>query len=218
MMNNVWLSWDIKLKQNWAIALIQYLIYVLFFIIVLLKINNSFYSLDCREGHMKKNEFVCVCLSGQRSKKHQWSTDVFAIQLSSNQVSRGWEFNQSGFEGLGIQPIRFWGAGSSANQVSRELGVQPIRFWGAGSSANQVSRGWSSANQVLRTGSSANQVISLSGSRPIRFFWNRKIRQWDGRTVIYNSRKVAVLLSSPQSMACGKGISPWGIILKNGSG
>ncbi len=31
--------------------------------------NLMFYSLDCREGLMKKNKFVCLYVSG--SKKHQ---------------------------------------------------------------------------------------------------------------------------------------------------
>jgi hypothetical protein len=45
---------------------------------------------------------------------------------------------QSGFEGLGVQPIRFQGVGSSADQILRswefdqsvveERKIQPIRF------------------------------------------------------------------------------------------
>ncbi len=73
----------------------------------------------------------------------------FATQLSSGQVSRIWEFNQSGFEGLGIQPIRFRGAVNSANQVLR---------------------GWHSANYFSRAGSSANQLFLLSSSDAIGFF------------------------------------------------
>jgi len=30
-----------------------------------------------------------------------------------------WQFSPSGFEGLGVQPIRFQGAESSSHQVSR---------------------------------------------------------------------------------------------------
>ncbi len=40
--------------------------------------NNS---LDCREGHMKKNS-LCVCLcQGQRSEKHFLCLSVFALDL-----------------------------------------------------------------------------------------------------------------------------------------
>jgi hypothetical protein len=59
--------------------------------------------------------------------------------------------SQSGLEGLGIQPIRFRGAGNSANlvlgppKISQSglegLGIQPIRFGGARDSTNQVCRG-----------------------------------------------------------------------------
>ncbi len=106
---------------------------------------------------MKKTKMrLCVCLS-QRSKfkGHEninGQSDVFAIQLSSNQVSSGWEFDRSGFEGLGVRPIRFRRAGNSANQVIsvsplvqssfEALEVQPIRFSGGGSSTNQLSRRW----------------------------------------------------------------------------
>jgi hypothetical protein len=54
----------------------------------------------------------------------------FATQLSSSQVSRIWEFNQSGFEGLGIQPIWFRGAVSSANQVLRGWQFSQLFFEG----------------------------------------------------------------------------------------
>ncbi len=64
------------------------------------------YSLDCREGHMKKNSlYLAVRVKGQKNINDQ--TNAFATQLSSTKVSRGWEFNQSGFEGLGVQPINF---------------------------------------------------------------------------------------------------------------
>ncbi len=86
---------------------------------------------------MKKNKFVCLSqVKGQKNINDQ--TNAFATQLSSTKVLRGWELNQSGFEGPGIQTIRFLGAGNSTNHVLRslefsqsgfeELGVQPIRF------------------------------------------------------------------------------------------
>ncbi len=61
---------------------------------------------------MKKNSLYVSGCQGQRSKvKGQKNindqTNAFATQLSSTKVSRGWEFNQSGFEGLGVQPINF---------------------------------------------------------------------------------------------------------------
>jgi len=78
-----------------------------------------------------------------------------------------------------------------------ELGVQPIMFRGAGNSANHM--------------------VSVFRCRPIRLLWNREIRRSDGRSVLYSIRKVAVLRSSPRSIACEKGTSPWGIVLKHGS-
>ncbi len=35
------------------------------------------------------------------------SNQVFRAGSSANQALRGWEFSQSGFEGLGVQPIMF---------------------------------------------------------------------------------------------------------------
>ncbi len=88
---------------------------------------------------MKKNSlWVCVRVKVQRSKKHHSSIKCFAMQFSSNKVSRGWEFSQSSSDQLGIPPIRFPEAPNSANQVPRswefhqsgfaELAIQPIRF------------------------------------------------------------------------------------------
>jgi hypothetical protein len=55
---------------------------------------------------MKKNSlYLAVRVKGQKNINDQ--TNAFATQLSSTKVSRGWEFNQSGFEGLGVQPINF---------------------------------------------------------------------------------------------------------------
>jgi hypothetical protein len=69
---------------------------------------------------MKKNKFVCVSVTGQRSKVKKTSMIGKMLLLSSsrplrfrwagnstNQLSRGCEFSQSSFEGLEIQPIRF---------------------------------------------------------------------------------------------------------------
>jgi hypothetical protein len=61
-------------------------------------------------------------LSGSKIKGQtniNGQSDIFAIRLSSNQVSKGWEFSQSDFEGLQAQPIRFRKTERSANQVSR---------------------------------------------------------------------------------------------------
>ncbi len=106
-------------------------------------------------GRVISNKIVCMWLSGSRVKGQtniNGQSDIFAIRLSSNQVSKGWEFSQSDFEGLRVQPIRFRGAGNSANQVSEswefsqsgleELEIQPIRFRGVRNSANQVSESW----------------------------------------------------------------------------
>ncbi len=100
---------------------------------------------------------------------------------SANQVFRGWELSQSGFQGLGVQPIGFRWTGTSTDEVSRGwdisesgfegLGIQPIRCF---RSSTRVPSGF------FRPESSVNQMVSLSGSRPIRFFRNRKIGQWDG--------------------------------------
>jgi hypothetical protein len=113
---------------------------------------------------------VCVCLSqvkGQKNNKGQ--SHLFAIQLSSNQVSRGCEFSQSAFKGLKVRPIRFRGDGNSAYQVWRGwkfdqsgfvgLEIRPIRFCGAGNSANQVLKGWSfNQSDHFSVLSSSNQV------------------------------------------------------------
>jgi len=151
---------------------------------------------------------VAVRVKGQRSKKHQWAIRCFLYPA----------LFQTGFVWLGVQPIRFRGAGSSANQVSRGLGIQPIRFQRPLNSANQVSEasqlsqsgleGWKfcqsgfegwvfSQSHVFGVPVSSNQV-----------FRNSEIRKSDGSTVIYDIRKSAVLLSSPGSMACGKRTSP----------
>jgi hypothetical protein len=91
--------------------------------------------------------YLSTWLSGSKAKKYQWSIKCLAMQFSSNKVSRSSDFNQSGFAGLGIQPNRLWGVGSSVNQVSRSwefsqsgfdgwtfsqsgaegLGVEPLR-------------------------------------------------------------------------------------------
>jgi len=99
-------------------------------------------------------------------------------ESSANQVFRGWELSQSGFQGLGVKPIGFRGAGTSNDEVSRGwdisesdfegLGIQPIKCF---PSPTRVPSGF------FRPESSVNQMISLSGSRPIRFFRNRKIGQ-----------------------------------------
>jgi hypothetical protein len=68
---------------------------------------------------MKKKKFVCGWLparvKGQKNINGQ--THVFGNQLSCNQVFSGWESIQFVFFQLKIQPIRFRGAGKSANQV-----------------------------------------------------------------------------------------------------
>jgi hypothetical protein len=83
--------------------------------------------------------YVAVRVKVQKNINGQ--LDVFAIQLSSNQVSRSWEFSQSGFEGLGVQPIRLRGAWSSTNQVSNGWKFCQSGDFGVPLSSNQVSRG-----------------------------------------------------------------------------
>ncbi len=85
--------------------------------------------------------------------------DVFAIQLLSNQVSRGWKFSQLGFEEPGFQPVRFRGVGDSANQMLLVSHPRRIRFRGAGSLANQVSR----CSEFIQSGFEGLEI------RPIRF-------------------------------------------------
>jgi hypothetical protein len=48
---------------------------------------------------------VAVRVKGQKNINGQ--SDVFGILFKANQVFWSWGFSQSGFEGLGIQPIRF---------------------------------------------------------------------------------------------------------------
>ncbi len=54
---------------------------------------------------MKLNKFVCVFVTGQENINGQ--SDTFAIQLSFNQVSRGWKFNQLGFAVLEFNQLGF---------------------------------------------------------------------------------------------------------------
>jgi len=57
---------------------------------------------------MKKNKIVSVCLSQVKGQKNiQRQSEIFASRLSSNQVSKGWESSEPGFEEWGIQTIRF---------------------------------------------------------------------------------------------------------------
>jgi hypothetical protein len=129
--------------------------------------------------------YVCVRVKGQKNINGQSNVSLYSSRAirfrgarsSANQVLRASEISQSSFERLGIQLIRFRGAGNSTNQVSRGwefsqsgfegLGIQPIKFRGAGSSINHMGL----------------------------VFWCAPIRESDGRTVLYNIRKVAVLLS-----------------------
>jgi hypothetical protein len=85
--------------------------------------------------------------------------DVFAIQLLSNQVSRGWKFSQSGFEELGFQPVRFRGARISASQVSRGWEFSQSDAFDIPPSSNQVSRSW----EFSQSG------FEVLGVHPIRF-------------------------------------------------
>jgi hypothetical protein len=94
------------------------------------------------------------------------------------------------------------------NQVFSLSSSLRIKFRGAGESADQVSRGWEFRQ-------SGNFGVPVSSNQ---FFWSRESRQSDGRTAFYNIRKGALLLSSPRSMACGKGTSVWANILKHDSG
>ncbi len=160
--------------------------------------------------------YVCVRVKGQKNINGQSNVSLYSSRAirfrgarsSANQVSRGSEFSQSGFEGLVIRPIRFRGAGNSANQILRaweisqsgfeRLGIQPIRFGGAGNSTNQVSRGWEFSQSGFE--GLGIQPIKFRGAESLTnhmglVFWCAPIRESDGRTVLYNIRKVAVLLS-----------------------
>jgi uncharacterized protein YjbI with pentapeptide repeats len=84
-------------------------------------------------------------------KKINDQTNAFATQLSSTKVSRGWKFNRSDFWGWEFNRSDFWGWefnrsdfwGWEFNRADFQwLGIHPIRFSGAGNSANQVLRGW----------------------------------------------------------------------------
>jgi hypothetical protein len=98
---------------------------------------------------------------------------------SANQVSRGWKFSKSGFDGLNVQPIRLWRAGSSANQVSRGWEFNQLGAVGLALSSNQVFSSWVfhqsdtfglplSSNQVSRGwefSQSGNFTIWVSSSQ-----------------------------------------------------
>jgi len=80
-------------------------------------------------------------LSGSKvkgKKNINGQSDVFAIQLSFKQVLKSWEFSQSDFEGLRIQPIKLWGAGGSANHMLSVFRCRPIRFFLTERSGNQI--------------------------------------------------------------------------------
>jgi hypothetical protein len=71
---------------------------------------------------------VYVCIGSKVTKKIDRQSDVFAIQLSSNQVSRGWQFCESGDFGVRL----------SSNDVISVFQSHPIRFFGTGTSGNQM--------------------------------------------------------------------------------
>ncbi len=116
---------------------------------------------------------LCYRLSMSRNSNPRldFSSELSLVRNSTNQVSRPREFDQSGFEGRGFQPIRFWGAGISTNQVARgpefsqwnfsKLEFQSVKFLEVGISANPVS-------QCPRFGQSG---CFWSGYQPNRFRW-----------------------------------------------
>jgi hypothetical protein len=111
------------------------------------------YSLDWREGHMKKIKcvccFVCARVKGQRSKKRQWSIRYFHYADLTKSGFRGWEFSQSG-------------------SFARQHSVNQV-FWDWKLSQSDDFALWLSSHQVLRAGSSTNEVRPHFRACPIRF-------------------------------------------------
>jgi hypothetical protein len=62
--------------------------------------------------------------------------------MSTNQISAPPKISQLDSEGLGVQPIRFQGAGNSTNQVSRVWNFNESHDFGVPFLSNQVLRGW----------------------------------------------------------------------------
>ena len=88
-------------------------ILLLCFCTIFLRIVNT-NSVDCKEGHMKKNS-LCVCLFASGSKEHRFLW---------NQWPRCMTFWTSSDHTL-------LNMGNSTNQVSRLHGDEPIRFQGS---------------------------------------------------------------------------------------
>ena len=118
------------------------------------------YSLDWREGDMKKTKkSLCVCASS-KVKNHQNQT--FHAENSANQ-----SFLISGF-----WPMIFFQVEKPTNQRFPISSSRLIRFLGAENSVNQ--RFLSCCFRPMRffhTENPANEMFSISRSRPIRFFW-----------------------------------------------
>ncbi len=95
---------------------------------------------------------LCVCVrlwQVKGEKKHQWSIRCFSYPAvfqscfdrlgvrtirfvharnSTNQVSKGWQFSELGFEGLDIQAIRFRAVENSVNQFLRSCDFDQSGF------------------------------------------------------------------------------------------
>jgi hypothetical protein len=99
---------------------------------------------------------------------------------SANQVSRAWEFSQSGFEGLRVRPMIPFQCPIFVQSGFSGQGFEPIRLQGARVSANQISRSWglgqsyhfsvlSSSNQVFRDRGLSQSGFKALEFQPIRF-------------------------------------------------
>jgi len=118
------------------------------------------YSLDCREGHMKKNRLcvcLCVCIGVKRtsgSKEHrlkgQWS-EAFDIGLSTNQIFSAWKFSQSGVFDIEL----------STNQISSAWNFSELYDFDISLSTNQIFSAWKfSQSGIFDIGLSTNQILS----------------------------------------------------------
>jgi len=145
------------------------------------------FSLDWREGHMKKNAFVCVSVAGQRSKvKRTHLSESSLWRLGFDPMSHTYVpltpiFRPIGFlEGLtstnevfltsGFQPIGFLEGLTSTNHVFLTSGSRPIGFLEGLTSTNQVflTSGFRPIG-FLEGLTSTNQVFFTSGFQPIGF-------------------------------------------------
>ncbi len=69
---------------------------------------------------------VCVCAKVEGQKNTNAQIDDFAIRFSSKQLLSIWGFRQSGFVGLGVQPVTSFQCSIFVQSGFEGLGVQPI--------------------------------------------------------------------------------------------